>query len=122
MKVITMSDLGDAGPMVALQALNGNPPDEFTVFMGSLIEGQRREVAATTTYLIDNLAMECAESAARLQLIGEAVRAMLAAPYMPSAYAIEDCLYPDTDTLAERTAAILAARGVHSSTHRTPED
>lgn len=112
-----MSDhLAGAGPMVALAAVTGAEPDEFAVFMGRLVEEQRRQYAFTTSSLIDSLAWECAESAARLQLIGEAVGRLLDSPYTPSAFAVENCLFPYPDDVAARRDEILVARGVHSST------
>src|SRR5574341_866678 len=86
-------------------------------FIAPLMEQSARDLAFTTNSLLDSLAMECAENAARLQLIGEAVEDLLHKPYAPSAHAIEGCLYPDLDTLAMRTQQILTSRGIHSSTH-----
>ena len=90
---------------------------EGMAFVAPLMEQSAHDLAFITNSLVDSLAMECAESAARLQLIGEAVERLLSQPYAPSAQAIEACLYPVRDIWLGRTEEILAARGIHSSTH-----
>lgn len=110
----------ESGAVIAMLAASGKAPDEFTVFMGALVEQQRRDYVHITSSLIDNLAMEVAETVAHIQLIGEAVQDLLSKPWAPSASAIADCLYPSHEARAHRTAEILTARGVHSSTH--PEE
>lgn len=116
-----MTSPTESGPIVAMLAATGREPDDFTTFMGALVEQSRRDYVHTTDTLIDSLATECAESAARLELIEEGIQALLDGPYAPSARAIGECLYPARRAMAERTAEILLRRGVHSSTHRQGE-
>lgn len=104
----------DSGAIVAILHATGRPVDEFTTFMGALVEQSRQDYASTTSRLIDSLALECAESAALLQLIGEAVHELAELPYAPSVNRIMMCMYPTAEALRERTLSILAARGVHS--------
>lgn len=88
---------------------------ELLEFMAPLMEQSARDLAWTTGALIDFLAMECAESAARLQLIGEAMDRAYAGGYVPSEDTVRACLYPSAWELRERTLSILRGRGIHSS-------
>lgn len=111
-----MSEVTDSGAVVALLAATGQQPDEWTVFMGALIEQSRRDYVHTTGSLIDSLSMEVAELRARLECISISLEDVMASDYMPGPVAIARCLYPSREAVAERTSWHLAQGGTHSST------
>lgn len=100
---------------------NDVPFREGLAFLAPLLEQSARDLAYTTNALIDSLALECAESAARLQLAEEAFSRLWELPYMPSPDAIWRCFRPTTAGLKQRTEEILHQRGIHSSTHVAEE-